>query len=195
MQCEAKIGGELSPDGREELQIDYPQQRKLANAVGTNGLGLCVFNSVRNSGDWQGNALFAAMFDYMKKHPGGGYPRKLDEYLKLAANELGLPMPDYLNIEGNDLELLRAATRNGLMPAVTYWYSPSGRYNGQRISHMVSLVHATDTWFAVHDNNYITALEWLTPKEFAPVYNGKRQGWCVILLTQSPPPTPKGKRQ
>jgi hypothetical protein len=79
------------------------------------------------------------------------------------------------------------------MPAVTYSFSPSGRYGGQRIAHMVSLVHADERWFCVLDNNYIgaDAYEWLSPQEFARTYAHGGQGWSVILLDPGPPPLPR----
>lgn len=57
-------------------------------------------------------------------------------------------------VEGSDLERLKLACRTGRMPGVTYAFSPTGRYGGARIAHMVNLVHADDQWFAVLDNNY-----------------------------------------
>src|SRR5690606_37289636 len=80
-----------------------------------------------------------------------------------------------------------------LMPGVTYWYSPSGRYGGQRISHMVSLVHADDKHFVVLDNNYIgeRSFEWLSPEEARKTFTGGRgQYWAIIPLTPGQPPAP-----
>jgi hypothetical protein len=111
---------------------------------------------------------------------------------QIAAKK-GAPVPDYLQSEGMDLELLKAACQAGRMPGVTYSFSPSGRYNGQRIAHMVNLVYADDKWFVVLDNNYPCTeakpnmYEWLTPAEFKRVY---APGWCVILLDSAPPPPP-----
>jgi hypothetical protein len=75
---------------------------------------------------------------------------------------------------------------------VTYSSSPTGRYGGSRIAHMVSLVHADDRWFAVLDNNYPGAnlIEWMTPQEFQRTWTGMGGGWAVILLAPPPPPPP-----
>ena len=102
--------------------------------------------------------------------------------------------PAFLNYEGGDLELLKLACRTGRMPAVTYSHSPSGRYGGGRIAHMVNLVHADDRYFAVLDNNYIGSnqIEWMTPEEFRRSWTGLGGGWAVILLAAPPPPSPTG---
>lgn len=148
---------------------------------------------MHHSGIWADEPVFTAIFDWMKKHPGGGYPDKVTQMVKRCAGELGLPEPDYLQVTGKDLEILKAACQSGRMPGVFYSFSPTGRYGGQRISHMVSLVHADDHWFVVLDNNYVTGdkhLEWLTPAEFAQTYS---PGWAVIPLKAGPPLAPHNK--
>lgn len=192
-EIQAKVGGDVSPDGTERMQINYDPSRHRRNTVGTDGKGLCVFNSISHSGDWQGDKLFYAMFDYMKKNPGGGYPSKVDEYLKRCSRELGLPVPEYIQVQDGDPSILQVATRNRLMPAVTYGVSPTGRYNGQTIAHMVNVTHATNKWYVVMDNNYPGTFEWMSPQEFRKSYNTGSTGWSVILLTASPPPPPKSK--
>jgi hypothetical protein len=110
--------------------------------------------------------------------------------------EKGAPVPLYIQVEGGDLEVLQAACRTGRMPGVTYSYSPTGRYGGARISHMVSLVHADERHFVILDNNYPGSAghedtyEWLSPQEFHKTYTGGGGGWCVVLLEASPPPPP-----
>jgi hypothetical protein len=120
---------------------------------------------------------------------GGGYPSKVDTLVKQIALDRHAPVPDYIQVEGNDLEILKLACKSGRMPCVTYNRSLTGRYNGQNIAHMVNLVRADDDFIAVLDNNYIgdTNYEYLSPEEFKRVYGS---GWCVILLASSPPPPP-----
>jgi hypothetical protein len=53
------------------------------------------------------------------------------------------------------------------MPAVTYGYSP--RYGG-RVAHMVNLVHLSERWAAILDNNFpgrIATSGWRRPSFFA----------------------------
>src|SRR5258706_5337603 len=148
------IGGFKSPDSKENMMCPLPGYLHQRNSVGTDRAGLCVYASAKHTGQWQYEQLFIAIFDYMKNHPGGSYPDKFKKTLAACAKEKGLPMPEYLQIQDDDIEILKMACKNGFMPGVTYGYSPTGRYNGKRIAHMVSLVHASDTWFAVLDNNY-----------------------------------------
>jgi hypothetical protein len=116
--------------------------------------------------------------------------------IEKIAQEKGAPRPNYIQIEGGDLEILKAACKSGRMPGVTYNYSPTGRYNRQHIAHMVSLVHADDRHFVVLDNNFPgdSAYEWMSPQEFQKVWGGSRGGWAVILLDPAPPLPPHNPR-
>jgi hypothetical protein len=192
----ASVGGNVAPDGT-EIHCDLPGELHQKNTGGSDGAGLCVYASARHTGRWQNDRLFDEIFEWMKRHPGGSYPAKFDKTIKQCAQEKGLPVPDYLQVEGSDLEILKLACKTGRMPGVTYSFSPTKRYGGQRISHMVSLVHADDKWFCVCDNNYPGAnqFEWMTPQEFARTYTGGRSGWAIILISPpSPPPPPKNLR-
>lgn len=189
----ATVAGPKHADGT-ELSCDLPAEQHQRNTGGSDGAGLCVFASMRHSGRWQNDPLFTELFDWMRRHPGGGYPEKVTAMLGQCAKEKGFVVPQYLQVESNDLEILKTACRTGRMPGVTYGRSPTGRYGGQSISHMVSLVHADDRWFVVLDNNYPGGdqYEWMTPEEFRRAYaatSGK--GWCVVLLTPPPPPPPR----
>ncbi len=189
----AQIGGTKSPAGA-DMQMQLPTSHHIRNRGGSDGAGLCVFASLHHTGDWQSEPVFFGLFEYMFRYPGGGYPSKVDAVIERYAKERGLAKPKYIQIEDSNLEVLKLACRNGYMPGVTYSYSPTGRYGGSKIAHMVTLVHADDEWFAILDNNYPGSYEWMTPKEFAGTYAYGGQGWSVILLEKSPPPAPKNKR-
>jgi hypothetical protein len=90
------------------------------------------------------------------------------------------------------LDVLRTALKMGRMVSCTYSISPTGRYGGGRISHMVNLVHLDDKYAAILDNNYIgdTKYEWLTIDEFVKTYTGGRAGWAIVLLDPGPPNLP-----
>lgn len=186
---EAQVGSFTAPDGT-EAACPLPEQFHLKNRGGSDGAGLCVFASITHSATWQGVPQLKDLFQFMFKHPGGGFPSKVTKMIEQKCREQSLPVPEYIQVEGADLEVLKLACRSGRMPGVTYCYSPSGRYNGQRISHMVSLVHADDKWFGILDNNYPRSVEWLTPEEFKKTYTGGGGGWAVILLEPPPPPPP-----
>ena len=187
----AKVGGPVNEDGT-EIACHLPARLHQKNRGGSDGAGLCVFASMRHSGLWQNEPVFTNLFQYMWTKPGGSYPSKTDAMIDRYCKERGATKPPYLQVEGTDLEILKAASKSGRMPGVTYSFSPTRRYGGGRISHMVSLVHADDRHFVVLDNNYIgdAAYEWMTPEEFRRTYTGGRSGWSVILLTPPFPPSP-----
>lgn len=189
----AHVGGNVAPDGT-KLHNDIPGIWHLKNKAGRDGSGLCVFTAIDHAARWQGVTPLIGFRDWMTRRPGGGYPQKVDAMITAICREKGVPRPKYLQVEGVDLEILKKACASGRVPGVTYGYSPSGRYGGQRISHMVSLVHADEQNFCVLDNNYPgpTNYEWLTPREFLGAYRSTSgQGWAVILLSPGPPPYPK----
>ena len=188
----ASVGGNVAPNGV-EVQIDLPGSLHLLNTGGRDGSGLCVFCSIAHSARWQNVPVLEDFRDWMKKNPGGGYPSKVDKMIRQVCVERGQLIPPYLQIESTDLEPLVKACRTGRMPAVTYSYSPTGRYGGGRISHMVSLVHADperDLW-GILDNNYPRTIEWMNTVEFRRTYNAGGKGWAVVLLACGPPPVPR----
>lgn len=186
----ASVGGRQAPDGT-AIHCDLPGQYHLRNKGGSDGKGLCVFTSIAHSARYQEVPELIDFRDWMTRYPGGGYPEKVAQKIKQICAEKGVPEPKYLQYEGKDLEILKLACQSGRMPGVTYRYSPTGRYGGQKIWHMVSLVHADDRWFAVLDNNYpgVNLIEWMTPNEFRPVFT-EGGGWAVVLLNPGPPPAP-----
>lgn len=189
---EASVGGRIGPDNT-PLDCDLPADLQVKNVGGSDGAGLCVFTSIMHSARFQNVELLYDFQSWMRDKPGGGWPDKVKDMIARLAKEKGVEPPDYVQVENNDLEILKLACRTGRMPGVTYSRSPTGRYGGQSISHMVSLVTATDKHFAVLDNNYIgtNAYEWMSPSEFLKTYSGGRSGWSVILLAPPPSMPPK----
>ena len=181
---ESVIGGRTSPDGTEAIACDLPETEHMKNTGGSDGAGLCVFTSVEHSGRWQNETSTLGFQERMRSEPGGGYPGKLDRMMKKYC-----PQCRYLQYTGNDPSLLRSALRSGRMPAVTYGFSP--RYNS-RIAHMVNLVHFSDRWACVLDNNFPGSqkYEWMNPAEFQRRWVMGGGGWAVFLLSPPPPPIP-----
>ncbi|MCS7166239.1 MAG: hypothetical protein RMI91_01835 [Gemmatales bacterium] len=184
---QATIGGLRTPDGK-AIRLDYPIERHLRNAVGRDGAGLCVFTSLTHAADWQNVEALQQFRDWMRQHPGGGWPEKVDAMITRLCRERGLPVPQYLQYQGNDISILKLACKTGRMPCVTYCFSPAGRYQGRRIAHMVNLLHADERWFAVLDNNFPGTVEWMNEEEFRRTFTGLGEGWAIILLAPSPPP-------
>jgi len=188
----ATVAGNRAPDGT-EIQCDLPAELHRRNTT-SRGEGCCVWTSIHHAAVWQNVREYQEAPRWIQQHGirGGAYPGAVAKYLPQMARQRGAEEPSaFLNYEGNDIELLKLACRTGRMPAVTYTYSPTGRYRG-KIAHMVNLVHADDRYFAVLDNNFPGAdqIEWMTPEEFRRSWTGFGQGWAVILLAPPPPPVP-----
>jgi hypothetical protein len=191
---QAKVGGKLSPDG-DEIQIDLPGNLHRKNTSSA-GLGLCVFTSIHHAAIWQSVPQLQEFPKWIieNKIPGGGHPQKVTDLITKISKARHMPEPEYVQVQGADTSVLKLALASGRMPCVTYNHSPTGRYSGQNILHMVNISHGTDKWFAVLDNNYIgeTNYEWMSPTEFNGTYApGGRGGWSVILLNPGPPPIPR----
>jgi hypothetical protein len=125
----------------------------------------------------------------MTRKPGGGYPEKFDKMLAEYCKENGVAVPRYIQVNTTDLPILQKALATGRMACITYGWSPSGRYGGSTIAHMVNLTHADDRWWGVLDNNYETQIEWLTKDEFLKAHTakGRDRGWAIIFLDPPPP--------
>ena len=181
---DSQIGGRTSPDGVEALVCDLPALEHMKNTGGSDGAGLCVFTSVEHCARWQNEESLRGFQQKMRKEPGGGYPEKLDRMMARYC-----PNTAYLQYTGADSSLLKLALHTGRMPAVTYGFSP--RY-GNRIAHMVNLVHFSDRWACILDNNFPgeDKYEWMKPAEFERRWTLGNGGWAVFLLNPPPPPIP-----
>lgn len=190
----ARVGGKIGPDGFTEIGCDLPAQLHLKNTGGSDGLGLCVFTSIAHGARWQQVSLLEDFRDWMRSRPGGGWPEKVDRMIFAIAAEKKQPVPEYLQLQGGRelFPVLRAALESGRMVQVTYSFSPTRRYGGAKIAHMVSLVGLTDRWAVILDNNYpgVDNYEWITIDQFAATFTGGRAGWAVVLLDNGPPPLP-----
>lgn len=196
----ARVGGRRAPDGT-EVQVDLPGSQHLRNKGGSDsprgpgfGSGLCVFTSAEMASNWAGEEALKGFRDWMTRHPGGGWPQKLDAMIARLCQERGKPVPDYVQVTTLDLPLIRRALAGGHMVSITYTRSPTGRYGGMRVAHMVNLVHADDKWFAVLDNNHPgeSQLEWMNEAEFRSAC-ATPSCWFVVFLRQGPPPIPRNQ--
>lgn len=193
----------VSNDGT-PVQVDLPKVLHMKNVGGSDGprgpgsgSGLCVFTSVNLSAHYQNVPALQDFQKWMMYHPGGGYPSKLDKMIDRMCKEKGFAKPDYLNIETNDLEIIKLALRTGRMCSVTYGISPTGRYSGRRIAHMVNLYAAGagkgpdgKGWYCVQDNNMPGTYEWMSESQFLRAYTSHGKGWVVVLLRNPPAPVP-----
>lgn len=194
----ANVNGSVSNDGT-HAQCDFPIELHRRNTE-SKGLGLCVFTSIHHSAIWQNVPALQEFPKWVRDKgiAGGSDPKKTEQLIKQICKDRGMPVPDYVQVEGKDIDILVMACSTGRMPAITYGLSPTGRYNGQRIDHMVSLAHADGKQFAVIDNNYPGNFEWMNESEFKKAYTtntfqSNGNGWSVILLAPRPPAPPKNR--
>jgi hypothetical protein len=108
---------------------------------------------------------------------------------KIAADR-GLPVPEYIQHNGGDMGFLKMALATGRMVSVTYAGFDNVYYSRQ-IPHMVNLVHLSDSWAVILDNNNPGKYLWMTPGEFERRWKAMSGGWAVVLLAPPPPPVPK----
>lgn len=185
-------GGNVSPDGTEEIQIDVPVELRVKNCGGSDGSGLCVFTSIMHDARFQNVIPLFYFQNYMKKHPGGGYPEKVDRMIASYLQEQGLPKDSVLYIQDTtgNAELLKEALKSGRPVGITY--DGNDCHYSHSIAHMVTLVHFTDNWAAILDNNFIgqNQIVWMRPQELIKRWKGNSGGWSVILLDAGAPPVP-----
>jgi hypothetical protein len=186
------VGGP-SHDGK-EIVCDLPQSELLKNKGGSDGAGLCVFTSLDRAARWANNPVLIGFRDWMTKHPGGGYPSKVDQMVKQKYEEYKRDHPDaqppeYVQNTNGDATFMELALKTGRMVSCTYGYSP--RYH-QNISHMVNLVYLDSKWACVGDNNFpgTNEYEWVEREEFIRRWKMGGGGWSVVLLDAPafPPP-------
>lgn len=173
----------------EAITCDLPPAEHLKNGVGRDGLGLCVFTSLDHAARWSNEPALIGFRDFMTRHPGGGWPEKVDEYLPRMAASKGLPTPAYAQHTGGDAEFLRLALKTGRYVCVTYNGRDNTFYRGT-IAHMVNLVHLSDRWAVIHDNNFPGQWLWMSPSDFLERWRGSGGGWAIALLKAGPPPIP-----
>lgn len=169
------------------IDVELPQRFHLKNRGGSDGSGLCVFASLSHAGVWHNDPVSQGMFQFMFTRPGGGYPSKVDAMYQAAARQAGKPVPEYIQHTGGDMEFLKLAIKTGRYPSVTY-AGYDGVYYAGRVAHMVNLVHLSDQWAAIHDNNYPGKWLWMSPSEFESRWKAMGGGWAVVLLKPGKPP-------
>lgn len=175
--------------GGEEITVDLPISRHVRN-TSSRGLGNCVFTSIGMAADYQNvHALKNfAQWVISKGIPGGSYPDKTDRLIAQMCADRNLPIPEYIQHTGGDLEFLKLALNTGRYVSVTY----NGRddfYNGS-IAHMVNLVHLSEKYAVIQDNNRPGVWTWMSVDEFVSRWRGSSGGWAVVLLGSPPPPVP-----
>jgi hypothetical protein len=196
----ASVNGDIAPDGK-PAQVVLPQEQRMHNTGGIGpggpgtGAGLCVFTSIEMAARWQNVKQLIGLQKWMTRQPGGGYPEKVDKMIAQYCKEQGLTVPEYIQITDGDEEFLKRALKSRRMVCITYSYSPSGRYGGKRIAHMVNAINgppptSKEGFWGIMDNNYEKQIEWLSDSEFQGPFLSGGGGWAVVFLQPGPPPRP-----
>jgi len=202
-QAKPQVGGRTSPDGTEVISTDLLESQQMRNTGGRDGAGLCVFTSIEHCARYQNVSPLLGLQKWMTQKPGGGYPEKVAALLPQYCQERGLTTPSVLQHTGGDVEFLKLALATGRMPGVTY-AGVDGVFYREVIAHMVNLVHFSDKWAAILDNNNPGKYLWMTPTEFSNRWVGRGDngetlrsggfavggGWAIVLLDSPPPPVP-----
>jgi len=175
------VAGPVAPDGKTEVQVDYPAHQQFHNIGGTDGAGLCVFCSGEFMAGWQNVRQLKGWVQWMHKtHRGGGWPAKVDKMIAEYCATKNAPIPDYIQYEGSDVEVLDLALKTGRMAAVTY--GPD---------HMVDLIHFDQNYGCFLDNNHPGKFIWMTRADaIRKMKAGGRKYWMWTLLAPPPPPVP-----
>jgi hypothetical protein len=172
----------------ETITVDLPSSQHKAN-IAVRGLGCCVFRSIDHAARYQNVDALINFPEWMRDHrpqiEGGGWPEKVRKLIPQIARERGLPEPEYIQHTGRDLEFCRLALKTRRYVCVTYDGRDGVFYRG-KISHMVNLVHCSEKWAVILDNNNPGKYLWMTPAEFRERWSG----WAVVLLPAPPPPVP-----
>lgn len=190
----AIVAGGPSHDG-EQITCDLLEQKHLKNTGGIgplgpgSGAGLCVFTSIEHAAHYQNCRELWGFQKWMTSRPGGGYPEKLADMIGRYCQERNMPVPDYIQHTGGDMDFLRLALKTGRMVSVTY-AGRDGVYYSGRIAHMVNLVHLSKKWAVILDNNNPGRYLWMSPDEFRERWLDMSGGWAVVLTTAPPSPIP-----
>lgn len=177
-------------DGRDEVIVHLPGSQHVKNDRGKDGSGLCVFTSIGMAADYQNVRSCVKFRDYMKSFDGGGYPGKVDEFIKKLASAERSPTPAYIQVTNGDVAILEMALKTGRYPCVTY-SGDDGVFYQSKVSHMVCLVYLDRNKAAIQDNNYPGEYLWMSRKDFLSRWGGSAgAGWMFLFLAPPPPPIP-----
>lgn len=188
-----------TPFARDGTAVDawLPPSLHMKNTGGSDGAGLCVFTSLEMAAMSNNIRQLFGFQKFMTRRPGGGWPAKVNDMIARYCQEQSVKPPVFFHVEANDLGILKQALKSGRAVGITYSYSPTGRYRGQRIAHMVYLAAAGagqgpdgKGWYCCVDNNFPGSFEWMDERTFLSVASGGSRLWAVIFANPTYPPAP-----
>ena len=188
-------GGTTGPNGKEIL-CDVPEQLRKEN-IASKGLGCCVFRSIDYASIYHSLPQLRDFPEWMVQNriEGGGYPEKVDKLIPKICQDRGLPVPDYVQHTGGDIQFLWSGMKGNRICCVTY--AGSDMHYRQGIDHMVCIVYMDQPGtpgglVCVLDNNFPNngQLVWMSEQEFTPRWKARGGGWAIAFLAPPPPPVP-----
>jgi hypothetical protein len=192
----------------EEITVDLPTSEHMRNSGGNDrtpqnpsgapgrGYGLCVFTSGEHAARWANIQTMRGFQKWMENYPGGGDPPKFAAMVSRYCKEKNIPEPAFIQHTGGDVAFLKAALATRRMLCVTY-NGRDGKFYSDYIDHMVNLVHLSDKWAVILDNNNPGKYLWMSPAEFLSRWRGHGRGgsgsgggWGVVFLDDPAAPVP-----
>lgn len=157
--------------------VNVPRKLRQGNWLrrGTEADGSCCHASLISLLQWQGQARLADR--WRRQHSGGEYTFTMAR----AMDEAGIP---YAWCENGDERFLEwaIATRRGA--CIQYKDSPRSK-----CYHMVNVVHLTDKWVGLLDNNDVRRYKWVDRASFMRNWKSS-DGWAFTPVFSPAAPLP-----
>lgn len=170
------------------VDCDLPQEIRVRNTVGINGMGLCVWASLEMNSRYLNCTELIGNFDDMKRKAGGGWPDRVDKIMAARAPNVG-----YEQYLGADVAFVQDWINTGRPVCVTFGYGEL--YHNRTIAHMVLCVAMTPLYTGILDNNDPENIYWMSTEEFSRRFSWPRgQGWAFAIMTPPPPPVPHSRK-
>jgi hypothetical protein len=134
-----KIGGSIAPDGRTEIACDLPTSLPPKTSAAATAP-----DSASSPASGTPRAGRTSRFSKTSRPgcdatPAADTRRRSTPRSSRSAPNAVCRRLRTCRSRGRDLDILNRACRTGRMPSVTYSFSPTGRYGGQRIAHIILL--------------------------------------------------------
>ena len=182
--CALKKVRVFGQDDTTEPAVDLlvmPRELRLHN-ITAKGSGCCTFRSADYASHWQNVPAIHGLPEWLKNkgYAGGGNPSKQARIVEECARDRGMPVPGFVQYEGNSCEIIELALKTGRLPCIT-WQG----------NHMLCCVYLDSSKAAILDNNDPHRLHWYDRKTFERKFVQGGGGWVFVLTAPAPSPPPR----
>jgi hypothetical protein len=162
--------------------VNIPPKLRQGNWLrrGTRADGSCCHASLISLLRWQGQHTLADR--WRRTHSGGEFTWTMRKDL----DEAGIP---YAWTQSGDEEFLEWAVRTRRGACIQYKDSPSSK-----CYHMVNVVHLTDKWVGILDNNDVRRFKWMDRAGFMRNWQSS-DGWAFTPVFSPAAPLPPQRRE